>query len=821
MNTNTHEPEVADQEALRKQYENMSYDEMSKRIAESYKQLSEILGDRINLPADNDISSSTNSSSDSLNDFEPEDKTTIVNNTELSEEQKKLRLNKLFMKAVSSGDVEKLNEYLNEELIDIDGQDEDGTTALIYAACFGKHEIAQALIVAGAKINSQDARGWTPLMWATTNGHEKIVKLLLENGASAQTKSAKGRTVFDLVKNDTNKMADILVSNVNPRSSVSSVSSSLLGSISSSTSSHAGDGDRYYQYSTEENYEHFMTQDQEARPKLIEEFLMQTYHSDNEDEGIPSDDEFNDINDDDDEEEDEEAKEIEFNWERCMPDQMFVFAADDLSHILDTVITKLTLPVRNVQEIFLPANVVFLSARFAHYFSSAELAEEVLEGALKRISDCVKSNTKNVHILSYWMTNITRLLYYLKKDVGLMVATARYQLELSELVSETYNYMVVDTGNRITQVLEPAMLEYEPITGIMDEINFADDWQRFFRRSMSNRPSEDIQRSSSGSTMEASHAVISPKTITQLLSSTYYVFQSYEVHSTIIIQALAQFFHLLSCELFNCMLSKKKYLCRSKAVQVRMNLSSIEDWIRQNHLPSSLIAYLQPSIQLTQLLQCMSQLNTVASFQSTVKFFDAINPLQIRRCVMNYRYETQEPRLPDEVERYVKACVEETRTKQASRQSRTFERRKSTTTPPSMRRSLSGLDSPTMSSFMGIFNTAPPSSPNRPASIEFMRQESARSSKRMSNLSSQQQFNSEVESSQEQAEDFDEHETEKIYSKEEVNETKDSRFMLPFFVPTTAQLSHQTAIHGKQLSSLMPAIPEDWMDKLDKSEKSN
>ncbi|KAI8327108.1 DIL domain-containing protein, partial [Blakeslea trispora] len=417
------------------------------------------------------------------------------------------------------------------------------------------------------------------------------------------------------------------------------------------------------------------------------------------------------------------------------------------------------LPVRNVQEIFLPANVVFLSARFAHYFSSAELAEEVLEGALKRIGDCIKSNTKNVHILSYWMTNITRLLYYLKKDVGLMVTTAKYQLELSEFVSETYNYMVVDTGNRITQLLEPAMLEYEPITGMMDEVNFSDDWQRFFRRSMSSRPSEDMQRSSSGNTMEAPHLVPSPRTITQLLSSTYYVLQSYEVHSTIIIQALAQFFHLLSCELFNCMLGKKKYLCRSKAIQVRMNLSSIEEWIRQNHLPNSLIGYLQPSIQLTQLLQCMSQLNTVTSFQSTVKFFDAINPLQIRRCVMNYRYETQEPRLPDEVERYVQACVEETRTKQAS-------------------------------------------------------------NKRISNLSSQQQFNSKVENNQEE-ELHDEHEAEKLYSKEEVNETKDSRFMLPFFVPTTAQLSHQTTVHGKQLSSLTPIIPEDWMDKLDKSEKTN
>lgn len=231
--------------------------------------------------------------------------------------------------------------------------------------------------------------GWTALMWATTNNHESLVKLLLENGASAQTKSAKGRTVFDFVKNDSQKIADILY---NPRDSISSTSS-IMGYHAdnrSSTSSNAGDCDRYYQYSTEENYESFLSHDNECRPKLIEEFL--NYDKDTaaeEEEHGPYGQEYDDDDEDDEEEQD---KEIEFNWDRCMPDQMFVFAADDLPYILDTVITKLTLPVRNVQEIFLPANVVFLSARFAHYFSSSELAEDVMEGALYRISNTIKVN---------------------------------------------------------------------------------------------------------------------------------------------------------------------------------------------------------------------------------------------------------------------------------------------------------------------------------------------------------------------------------------------------------------------------------------------
>lgn len=223
-------------------------------------------------------------------------------------------------------------------------------------------------------------------MWATTNNHEKIVKLLLEHGASATTKSTKGRTVFDFVanKNDSThtKLADIIITNSKNSSNRDSISS-----LSTTTSSSE------YRL-TDENYESFLNLDNENRPKLIEEYLLSaiadTTDSDEDDEDYTGKEGDDDEDDGDEEEDEEDDSTKEFNWDKCMPDQMFVFGADNLAYILDTVITKLTLPVRNVQEIFLPANVVFLSARFAHYYSSAELAEDVMEGALSRISSAIK-----------------------------------------------------------------------------------------------------------------------------------------------------------------------------------------------------------------------------------------------------------------------------------------------------------------------------------------------------------------------------------------------------------------------------------------------
>jgi hypothetical protein len=215
-------------------------------------------------------------------------------------------------------------------------------------------------------------------MWATNNNHESLVKLLLDHGASSQTRSAKGRTVFDFINTDNHKIVDILATN--PRDSFSSTSSFLYkttGSVSSSSSS-TGDTDFYYQTNMD-GFDSFMAEEAEMRKKLFESTMALVGDAD---------DIYNIDNNDD--EDDDDEQDNEFHWEKCSPDQMFVFNSNDLDYILDTVISHIQLPIANQQEICVPANIIFLSARFAHYFSSAELLEEVLTGALTRISTVIK-----------------------------------------------------------------------------------------------------------------------------------------------------------------------------------------------------------------------------------------------------------------------------------------------------------------------------------------------------------------------------------------------------------------------------------------------
>lgn len=58
------------------------------------------------------------------------------------------------------------------------------------------------LVDAGADVDKQDRNQWTALMWAMTNRHKSIAKLLLDHGASAEQKTSSGRTAFDFVPPD-------------------------------------------------------------------------------------------------------------------------------------------------------------------------------------------------------------------------------------------------------------------------------------------------------------------------------------------------------------------------------------------------------------------------------------------------------------------------------------------------------------------------------------------------------------------------------------------------------------------------------------------
>ncbi len=94
-----------------------------------------------------------------------------------------------FLSAVASGDRAKVEQLIREG-VNVNAQDGDGQTGLMYAAMIGNKAIADMLIAHGADVNSKSKQGTTPLMAAIISGHKEIVKLLLEKGADANASAA-------------------------------------------------------------------------------------------------------------------------------------------------------------------------------------------------------------------------------------------------------------------------------------------------------------------------------------------------------------------------------------------------------------------------------------------------------------------------------------------------------------------------------------------------------------------------------------------------------------------------------------------------------
>lgn len=99
---------------------------------------------------------------------------------------------------------------------DINTQDEDGFTALIWASAAGYTDIVSALIDIGAD-DIQNNRGDTALILASYWGHVAIVKILIRAGANVDTKNNNGDTALMLADSRGNVEAVRLLRAANTR----------------------------------------------------------------------------------------------------------------------------------------------------------------------------------------------------------------------------------------------------------------------------------------------------------------------------------------------------------------------------------------------------------------------------------------------------------------------------------------------------------------------------------------------------------------------------------------------------------------------------
>lgn len=101
---------------------------------------------------------------------------------------------RVLLQYLDLNDIYSLKNFLDSNSFQVDDKDDNGATILMHAAARGTPATAfvKELILRGADIQAEDYDNWTALLYATKGGHYEIVQYLLDHGADIEHREMGG-----------------------------------------------------------------------------------------------------------------------------------------------------------------------------------------------------------------------------------------------------------------------------------------------------------------------------------------------------------------------------------------------------------------------------------------------------------------------------------------------------------------------------------------------------------------------------------------------------------------------------------------------------
>ncbi|GFH16432.1 ANK_REP_REGION domain-containing protein [Haematococcus lacustris] len=114
-------------------------------------------------------------------------------------------------------DVDLLKKLLSEGAA-VDDGDEEGRTALHFAAGYGEHACVTVLLEHKASLNAVDNNKNTPLHYAAGYGQAESCKMLLDSGADKSALNADGKTALEVAQlNEQEDVVAVLSGTAQPK----------------------------------------------------------------------------------------------------------------------------------------------------------------------------------------------------------------------------------------------------------------------------------------------------------------------------------------------------------------------------------------------------------------------------------------------------------------------------------------------------------------------------------------------------------------------------------------------------------------------------
>ncbi|KAI3406378.2 hypothetical protein KGF56_000859 [Candida oxycetoniae] len=614
-----------------------------------------------------------------------------------------------FLVSSCDGDAVTLESILskNPQLVDIlYPSDSAGVTALIYAVCFNNEDTVESLLENhGADPDLFDTIVFfTPLMWAVYLNQLEMIKLLLNNQADPYlSPKDDGKNAISLLNPERQDIIEYFRAH------------NLLKNP-------AAHNDVPDIYSTNT----FTPQDG-YQDDLSTKLKLQTLSGTIEDEsGRQQGDTLYDGEKEENNEDDEYilvqdpilSRLPDFEYDKLIAEQYIKFADSDIPSLINYLF-DLRNKTTYQHDTKLPSAILFQLIRYAHLrVDSNELTDFLFDcfTARLRTITSTKSGAFNmalqetgsaqgagdIVLLSYWLSALQFLHFYFCKS-KIYIKFPRFLQEIINLVHSLIATLSFSINSRLNLLVEDCMLNFTSLIDVSNTL-YAKDWNLF----KWNKKHPNNYDAIMNSLYPPSHADLmkpSPLRYIQVLGALDYVLKIHKVDNLFRMQTFSQVFYYMNCIIFNNIIGSSKFCTRSKAVQIRLNISAIEDWMRSHNLkfsrpetlgglnsligdtkvhlhnllsdnntlsrknPQNLEFYydslyhvcknqLMPTIELLQWLQCMSSLTNQESLINTINQFDYLNYYQLFKVANKlYKYEVGEPRLSKALVSFMKSLM--------------------------------------------------------------------------------------------------------------------------------------------------------------------
>ncbi|XP_074466992.1 unconventional myosin-Va isoform X1 [Sebastes fasciatus] len=248
----------------------------------------------------------------------------------------------------------------------------------------------------------------------------------------------------------------------------------------------------------------------------------------------------------------------------------------------------------------LPAYILFMCLRHADYVNDDQKVRTLLTSTINSIKKILKKRGDDFETVSFWLANTCRFLHCLKQysgDEAFMKHNtqrqkehclanfdlAEYRQVISDLAIQIYQQLIKCMENFLQPMIVSGMLEHETIQGV------------------SGVKPTGLRKRTSSIAEEGTYTLDS---ILRQLSAFHSTMCQHGTDPELIKQVVKQQFYIIGAVTLNNLLLRKDMCSWSKGMQIRYNVSQLEEWLRDKGLMvCGAKETLEPLIQAAQLLQ--------------------------------------------------------------------------------------------------------------------------------------------------------------------------------------------------------------------------